>query len=63
MRRADGVGREVGVGEDDLVAVAHLGQDFEEIGGDDGGDAFQDHLYGCDVFRLEVSESWKEIDE
>lgn len=36
VRRADGVGREVGVGEHDLVAVSHLSQDLEEVGRDDG---------------------------
>lgn len=36
VRRADRMRREVCVGEDDLVAMAHLRQDLQEIRRDDG---------------------------
>lgn len=39
----DGVRGEVAVCEDYLVAVTHFGEDFEEGGGDEGGDSFEDH--------------------
>ncbi|MFM1945192.1 MAG: hypothetical protein RI897_4174 [Verrucomicrobiota bacterium] len=32
---------EVGVGEDDFIAVAHFGESFEEDGAEGGVDAFE----------------------
>jgi hypothetical protein len=39
------VRREVRVGEDDFVAMAHFSQDFEEIRRNDRRDAFEHDLY------------------
>ena len=38
---SDGFAREIAVGEDDLVSVAHFIEDHEKLGGDDAGDTFQ----------------------
>lgn len=54
------MGREVGVSQHDLVAVTHLGEDLEEVGGDDGGDSFQDHF--DDSVRLVLLEVKKVSD-
>ena len=40
-RGLEGVAGEVGVGEDDLVAMAHFGQGFEQIGAEAGVDSFE----------------------
>lgn len=54
------MGREVGVCQHDLVAVTHLGEDLEEVGGDDGRDSFQDHF--DDSVRLVLLEVKKVSD-
>ena len=37
----EAVGGEVGIGEDDFIAMAHFGEDLEEFGADSGVDTFE----------------------